>query len=79
VLTARSLMGAVVDTQVDWINGDVDASVEEIVEHFTELFTAAAYASVVDVAAICKPAASRAAGLGRAAASAASDASANPE
>jgi AcrR family transcriptional regulator len=65
VLTARSLMGAVVDTQVDWINGDVDASVEQIVEHFTEMFTAVAYASVVDVATICKPAANRAAGLGR--------------
>jgi AcrR family transcriptional regulator len=79
VLTARSLMGAVVDTQVDWINGDVSASVEEIVEHFTELFTVAAYASVVDVAAICKPAANRAAGLGRTAASPVDDASADPE
>jgi hypothetical protein len=28
VLTARSLMGAVVDTQVDWINGDVQTSCE---------------------------------------------------
>jgi len=72
-------MGAVVDTQVDWINGDVSASVEEIVEHFTELFTVAAYASVVDVAAICKPAANRAAGLGRTAASPVDDASADPE
>jgi AcrR family transcriptional regulator len=55
VLTARSLMGAVVDMQVDWINGDVDASVEEIVEHFTKLFTAVAYASVVDVSASRPP------------------------
>lgn len=50
-LTARSLMGAVVDMQIDWINGDVDASVEEIVEHFTKLFTAVAYATVRDPAA----------------------------
>jgi AcrR family transcriptional regulator len=46
VLTARSLMGAVVEVLVDWINGDVDASVEEIVDHFTQLFTAVAYAAV---------------------------------
>jgi AcrR family transcriptional regulator len=50
-LTARSLMAAVVDLLLDWINGDVAASVDEIVEHFTRLFTAAAYASVVDVTA----------------------------
>jgi len=50
-LTSRSLMGAVIDLQVDWINGDVDASVDEIVEHFTKLFTAVAYASVRDPAA----------------------------
>lgn len=48
-LSARSLMAAVVDMQVDWINGDVDASVDEIVEHFTKLFTAVAYAAVNDV------------------------------
>ncbi len=46
VLTARALMGGVVEVLADWINGDVDASVEEVVEHFTRLFTAAAYASV---------------------------------
>lgn len=46
ILTARSLMGGVVEVLVDWINGDVDASVEEVVEHFTRLFTAAAYAAV---------------------------------
>jgi AcrR family transcriptional regulator len=49
-LTSRSLMGAVLDLQVDWINGDVDASVDEIVDHFTKLFTAAAYATVRDPA-----------------------------
>ena len=31
---------------VDWVNGDVDAPVEEIVEHFTRMFTAVAEASV---------------------------------
>jgi AcrR family transcriptional regulator len=46
VLTARALMGGVVEVLADWINGDVDASVDEVVEHFTTLFTAAAYASV---------------------------------
>jgi AcrR family transcriptional regulator len=46
VLTARSLIGGVVEVLVDWINGDVDASAEEIVEHFTQLFTAAINASV---------------------------------
>jgi AcrR family transcriptional regulator len=46
VLTARSLMGAVVQVLADWVNGDVDTPVEEIVEHFTRMFTAVAYASV---------------------------------
>jgi AcrR family transcriptional regulator len=46
LLTARSLMGAVVETLVDWINGDVDASVEQIVEHFTRLFTIVADAAI---------------------------------
>ncbi len=50
-LTSRSLMGAVIDLQADWINGDVDASIDEIVEHFTKLFTAVAYATVKDPAA----------------------------
>jgi AcrR family transcriptional regulator len=48
VLTARSLMGGVVEVLVDWIHGDVDASVDEVVEHFTRLFTAAAQAAVAD-------------------------------
>jgi AcrR family transcriptional regulator len=46
VLTARALMGGVVEVLADWINGDVDASVDEVVEHFTAMFTAAAYAAV---------------------------------
>jgi AcrR family transcriptional regulator len=50
VLTARALMGGITDVLVDWINGDVDATAEELAEHFTRLFTAAAYASVVDLA-----------------------------
>jgi AcrR family transcriptional regulator len=45
-LTARALMGGVVDVLVDWIHGEVDASVDEVVEHFTQLFTAAAYAAI---------------------------------
>lgn len=46
VLTSRSLIGAVVEVLVDWINGDLDASADEIVEHFTRLFTAVTYAAV---------------------------------
>ncbi len=46
VLTARTLIGGVVEILIDWINGDVDASVDEIVEHFTRLFTSAAAAAV---------------------------------
>jgi AcrR family transcriptional regulator len=46
VLTARSLMGAVVQVLADWVNGDVDAPVDDIVEHFTRMFTAVALASV---------------------------------
>jgi AcrR family transcriptional regulator len=48
VLIARALMGGVVEILVDWINGDIDVSADEIAEHFTRLFTAAAYASVDD-------------------------------
>jgi AcrR family transcriptional regulator len=47
VLTARSLMGGVMDMLVDWINGDVDASVEEIVELLAQLFTVVTDAVVV--------------------------------
>jgi AcrR family transcriptional regulator len=47
VLTARALMGGVVEVLADWINGDIDASVDEVVEHFTQLFAAAAHAAVV--------------------------------
>jgi AcrR family transcriptional regulator len=46
VLTARSLMGAVVEVVADWINGDITATVDEMVEHFTKLFTATTDAAV---------------------------------
>lgn len=47
-LVARTLMGGVVEVLADWINGDVEASVDEVVDHFTRLFTAAAFAAVDD-------------------------------
>jgi AcrR family transcriptional regulator len=46
VLTARFLIGGVVEVLLEWINGDLNASTDEVVEHFTVLFTAAAYAAV---------------------------------
>lgn len=46
VLTARFLMGGVVEVLLEWINGDLEAPADEVVEHFTALFTAAAYASI---------------------------------
>ena len=46
VLTARFLMGGVVEVLHEWINGDLDTAVDDVVEHFTALFTAAARAAV---------------------------------
>jgi len=46
VLVTRFLIGGVVEVLLEWINGDLDASVDEVVEHFTALFTAAAFAAV---------------------------------
>ena len=46
VLTARFLMGGVVEVLLEWVNGDLEASTDEVVEHFTALFTAAASAAV---------------------------------
>jgi AcrR family transcriptional regulator len=46
VLTARFLMGGVVEVLLEWINGDLNVSPDEVVKHFTTLFTAAAYASI---------------------------------
>ena len=50
VLTARFLMGGVVEVLLEWISGDLDASADEVVEHFTVLFTAAARAAVAGAA-----------------------------
>lgn len=44
VLAGRALMGGVMDLLIDWINGEFDASLDEIVEHFTQLFVAVASA-----------------------------------
>jgi AcrR family transcriptional regulator len=41
-LTGRALMGGVVELLGDWVYGDVDASVPEIVDLFTRMFAAAA-------------------------------------
>jgi AcrR family transcriptional regulator len=46
VLTARFLLGGVVEILLAWVNGDLEASTDEVVEHFTALFTAAASAAV---------------------------------
>jgi AcrR family transcriptional regulator len=46
VLTARFLMGGVVEVLLEWINGDLGVSPDDVVRHFTALFTAAAYAAV---------------------------------
>ncbi len=48
VITTRFLMGGIVELLADWINEDLDASTDEVIEHFTALFTAAAYASLAD-------------------------------
>jgi len=46
VLTARALIGGVVELLSDWIHGDVDAPPEVVVEHLTRIFEAAARAAV---------------------------------
>ncbi len=46
VLIARALIGGVVELLSDWIHGDLDASPDEVVEHLTRVFEAAAYAAV---------------------------------
>jgi AcrR family transcriptional regulator len=48
VLAGRALMGGVMDLLIDWINGEFDASLDEIVEHFTQLFVAVATAAAAD-------------------------------
>jgi AcrR family transcriptional regulator len=47
VLNARAMTGAAMEVLVDWINGDVEAEIDEIVEQLTQLFTAAAIAGTV--------------------------------
>jgi AcrR family transcriptional regulator len=60
VLTARFLMGGVVEVLHEWINGDLDTATDDVVEHFTVLFTAAALAAVApDAAAADDPGRSR--------------------
>lgn len=46
VLTARFLIGGVVEILLDWINGDIDAPPADLLEHFAALFTAAAHAAI---------------------------------
>ncbi|MGA8457871.1 MAG: TetR/AcrR family transcriptional regulator [Streptosporangiaceae bacterium] len=46
VIVTRFLMGGVVELLADWVNGDLHASTDEVVEHFTTLFTASAYAAL---------------------------------
>jgi AcrR family transcriptional regulator len=48
-LVARALMGGAVELLLAWIHGDLEQSVDEVVEHLTRLFTAAAYAAVEPV------------------------------
>jgi AcrR family transcriptional regulator len=48
VLTARFLMGGVVEVLLEWIHGDLDAPPDDVIDHFTALFTAAAHAAVAD-------------------------------
>jgi len=45
-LTARFLMGGVVEILLEWIHGELNASADEVVDHFTALFTAAANAAL---------------------------------
>lgn len=46
ILVSRALMGGVVEILADWVTGDCDATADELIEHFTRLFAAAAHASV---------------------------------
>jgi hypothetical protein len=39
-------MGGVVEVLLEWINGDLSVSPDEVVRHFTALFTAAAFAAI---------------------------------
>jgi len=46
VINARAMTGASMEVLIDWIHGDVQADIEEIVEQLTQLFTAAAAAAL---------------------------------
>jgi AcrR family transcriptional regulator len=59
VLTARALMGGIVEVLLDWINGDLNTSDDEVVEAFTVLFTATASAAVAPKAPSPQPPGSR--------------------
>jgi AcrR family transcriptional regulator len=48
VITARFLVGGVVELLADWINGDLSLPADDVIEHLTALFTAAAYAAVAE-------------------------------
>jgi AcrR family transcriptional regulator len=50
VLNARALMGATIEVLGDWVNGELDASVDEIVDYLTHLYTTATYAMRADAA-----------------------------
>ena len=50
VLTSRFLIGGVIEVLVEWIHGEIDQPTDEVIEHFTRLFSAAAYAAVADPA-----------------------------
>jgi AcrR family transcriptional regulator len=50
VLNARALTGAGLELMGDWVNEELDASVEEIVDYLTQLFTTASYAMVANPA-----------------------------
>lgn len=45
-LISRALIGGFLDVLTDWLNGDIDLPDDQIVEHFTELYTAAAAAAL---------------------------------
>jgi AcrR family transcriptional regulator len=48
VITARFLIGGVVELLADWVVGDLDLPADDIVDHFTAVYTAAASASMAD-------------------------------
>ena len=57
VLNARALMGASIELLGDWVNGELDASVDEIVDYLVHLYTRATYALLVDPPGDARPAA----------------------